>query len=296
MRNKNLILYILLCITYTSQALDADSLTAIDSKIGYITPKLDPYNLSHKPEWSWPQTRKGYKGQTEYDRAGVLPFSWHNDTAYVLLGYETYKEVWTDFTGSANTNDTTPLHTAAREFAEESNIVFYKTAKGKKLTDNYDHNDIQQAVKNLLEPKQNVSQGPIVRGVARGLKPFKQWMYFVEVTYIPANELNKSRCGPGCEMSEFRWISIVDLLRILSTAQKSDPTVKPFITSSKPLYKYFLDTLLRDNVLLFLKNLYEKQMELAKKQPLIQTPTWAPNLIEALELLQDNLHQLQRTL
>ncbi len=295
MRNKNLILFILLCIISASQAMDVDLVTLIDSKIGYIAPKLNPYDLTQKPEWSWPQTRKGLSGGTVYDRAGVLPFAWHNDTVYVLLGYETSKGVWTDFTGSADMSDTSALHTAAREFAEESNIVFYKRAKGEKLTAKYGHKDIQEATKNMLEQKQNITQGPMVRGVSRGIEPIDQWMYLVEVPYIPAQELSKSARGPGSEMGEFRWISLEDLLRILSTAQRSQ-MINPFNTSSKPLYKYFLNTLLRDNALLFLKDLYQKQLDLAKKQPLVQTPAWSPNLIEALELLQDSLRRLAATL
>lgn len=296
MRKKNLIIAILLCITHASRAMDVDLLTKIQNKIGYIAPNLDPYDLLQKPEWAWPQTDTSHSGIKIHDRAGVLPFAWHNDTAYVLLGYETYKGVWTDFTGSADKTDASPLHTAAREFAEESNIVFYKTAKGKKLTDRYGQNDIQQAINNLFERKQNITQGPIVRGVARGLKPLDQWMYFVEVPYISAQEMNKSARGSGSEMGEFKWISVEDLLRILSTAQKFEETIKPFTTSSKPLYKYFLNTLLRNNVLLFLKDLYEKQLELGKKQPPIEPAKWSPNLIEALELLHDSLQQLAMTL
>lgn len=293
MRNKNLILFIFAGIMQVSQAMDL--VTAINNKIGYVSPNLNPYDLSQKPEWAWPQTSKSHSGATIHDRAGVLPFAWHNGTVYVLLGYETAKGVWTDFTGSADRTDSSALHTAAREFAEESNIVFYKTAKGKKLTDKYGHKDIQSAIKNILEYKQNITEGPMVRGVSRGLKPFDQWMYFVEVPYIPAQELNKSARGPGSEMGEFRWISIEDLLKILNTAQKFQE-VTPFGTNSKPLYKYLLNTLLRSNALLFLRDLYQRQLDLEKKQTPLETLPWTPNLIEALELLHDSLQRLEKIL
>jgi hypothetical protein len=128
MRNKNLIGFILFYLTHATQAMDL--LTVIENKIESITdPRLDPYNLDHKPEWNWPQKGTSSKGYNIYDRAGVLPFAWHNNTVYILLGLETAKDIWTDFTGSADTqDDISPAQTAAREFAEESNIIFYKRA------------------------------------------------------------------------------------------------------------------------------------------------------------------------
>jgi hypothetical protein len=147
----------------------------------------------------------------------------------------------------------------------------------------------------VLESKQQVSKGPIIRGIARGLKPFDQWMYFTEVTYIPENELKLSAHGPGSEMSQFRWISIEELLRILSTAHRNDQ-INPFPNDTRYLYTYFLNTLLRKNVLLFFKDLYQKQLDLNIKQPIQEPIQWAVNLPKALELLRDSLNNLAQRL
>lgn len=209
----------------------------------------------HKPEWNWHTIFDDSK-EIKADHAGILAYAFHHGTVYILLGQEIAKNHWTDFTGYADKRDgdRSPFQTAAREFSEETNIIFYKVAKGKSNKDTYTKADIHQAALNVLEPKQTVMQGPILKGLSRGLAPFSQWQYFAEVAYIPAELFNTSTPGPESEMREFRWLPLQELLTILNSTKKNE-FVRPFADSAYPLNPKLINSLLRVDSLLFLNNL-----------------------------------------
>lgn len=69
-------------------------------------------------------TNLNFLDETNYiRRAGIIPFSVHNDIVYLLLGYsKEINPVWADLGGRAEKNETT-IETALREYTEESRNV-----------------------------------------------------------------------------------------------------------------------------------------------------------------------------
>lgn len=52
--------------------------------------------------------------------SGILPFTIIDDEIYLLLGRESYDKSYSDFGGKSDRADTSVLHTAFREFKEET--------------------------------------------------------------------------------------------------------------------------------------------------------------------------------
>lgn len=52
--------------------------------------------------------------------SGILPFTFIDDEVYLLIGRESYDKSYSDFGGKCDKNDQSVLHTAYREFKEET--------------------------------------------------------------------------------------------------------------------------------------------------------------------------------
>ena len=135
--------------------------------------------------------------------AGILPYTFHNNNIYFLLGKEHYgrdKGKYSDFGGKFENNET-PLQTAKREFKEESiNVIPLK--------------------KNLL-PIYNYKK--------------KYVMYLMEIKYnkninkIFKNKRNKcTNYSPTCEKSIIKWMSHKEIM-------KRDDIRKSFLNTYKLL-------------------------------------------------------------
>eukprot|EP01024_Parvocaulis_polyphysoides_P054579 TRINITY_DN5519_c1_g1_i1.p2 TRINITY_DN5519_c1_g1~~TRINITY_DN5519_c1_g1_i1.p2 ORF type:complete len:297 (+),score=40.06 TRINITY_DN5519_c1_g1_i1:11-901(+) len=174
------------------------------------------------------QIQRGvYQGSEElYTAAGVLPFCWIRGKPYVLLGAEvpynnpTLKNksnyYWRDFGGKREESDTDSIHTAAREFAEETLGVF----AGLQVTPQ----NVEKSCKIIYD--QIRSDGTSLK-VVHKLKRGEYHMYITHVDYIDpfmfycAVEQNiECKALPQAEKIGFSWVPINTLLKLIKKKKK----------------------------------------------------------------------------
>ncbi len=173
--------------------------------------------------------------QNVYKSAGILPFAFHPTTRklHFLLGKETRGKdrvaSWSEFGGKKEEKDRDSIHTAAREFCEETVAVFQKRkpsgeAISSQLSDSISY--VEGLLRSMTE-KQLKNQSIYYPGG-------KYCLYLLELPYIEehllekaVNDNLKSKAVSHAEKNNFKWVEASHLFNVICPKRSPDAQSAP---------------------------------------------------------------------
>lgn len=214
--------------------------------------------------------------------AGILPYCYDlQGNAYFLIGKE-HDGTWADFGGFAEKSDADTRTTAAREFSEETRLVFGKFAAGSRPLET---NDADLAVEEKIatsrdsrsvstknrthkeqlfmkkEQQQKFLADSIAyitpRITAELVHPKKYYhMYLAKVDFIPADVFNNAAFVANYEKENYAWVPVDEFMQAMK--KKTNRWRAYYL--KKQIRRQIYDVL-HDSHDLIMKTIYPKRYE-----------------------------------
>lgn len=180
--------------------------------------------------------------------AGILPYYYDAyGSAYFLIGQEK-NGTWADFGGGSEKKDKNQKYVAAREFSEETRLVFGKYAAGLQ--------DLQRAVKTKDIPYYLKKSIDYIHPRITASVPHPAGyyiMYLAQVDYISEKDFNHAAKIPHYEKKRYKWVPVEEFMRSMK-----EPKNKARISyKGKLIRKQFYETF-STNYSEIMKTIYSK--------------------------------------